>query len=802
MVRCCACRFVMNISHIHLNSFSCKKVWSLLEVAINQDRGKASGDSGLRLNMSKPRLFEAMLNMVTLRNATRLAGTALSYWPPHINGHVDWWWTPCVQEACQENTNTALQKEDIKALGSKFNRLKNRNDLRTTGFNLFGGKRSIHSTLRIGKGIQANNLYVNSRRSLSNKVLSKNLDERVAITEIKQQIEKCKNKDGRFGNLIQIIGSPSTLKVAYLMIKSNSGISTKGVSEETLDGISLKTIKKMSDDIFSGKLKITPVRRVLIPKPGKDELRPLGVNSPREKIVQKAIEIVLTTIFEDVFLDCSHGFRPGRSCHTALKYLQLNIGNASTYTWVIEGDIEGCFDNIPHRMIMKKLRKRIDCPSTLTLIKKILNAGYVLDSELKKYGIKAKVERPIVGIPQGTILSLLFCNIVLHELDKFIEDDLGSEYNKGKNRRVNLEYRRLRYKIKTETDLKIRRKLINKCLKVPSKDFSDENFKRLYYVRYADDWIILLAGSYTTDAKNVRAKVARKLQTLGLALNVEKTHITSLRIGRCRFLGADFKIRKNTDDHFKPIRVVKKGDTSVRQRISPRLILLAPIKDLLVKLKNRGFVKRSRKGEFFPIGKSNCIPLTHPQILNYYNSKIRGTLNYYSFVHNRIQLWSIVRFLHYSCALTLARKFKLKTLKKTFKKFGRDLKFTNDEKKTFRIYRPKNLKMLPENERFNFRESTDIDALLNQTWSNSLTRSQFDEPCAICGTIDNIEIHHVRSVKNVRVKTRTYAQWVGGFQRKSNPLCKRHHQLLHAGKLTRSEVKRLSEYKGKMNRNN
>jgi hypothetical protein len=379
---------------------------------------------------------------------------------------------------------------------------------------------------------------------------------------------------------------------------------------------------------------------------------------------------------------------------------------------------------------------------------------------------------------------------------------LGSEYNKGKDRRVNLEYRRLRYKIKTETDLKVRRKLINKCLKVPSKDFSDENFKRLYYVRYADDWIILLAGSYTTDAKNVRAKVARKLQTLGLALNVEKTHITSLRTGRCRFLGADFKIRKNTDDHFKPIRVVKKGDTSVRQRISPRLILLAPIKDLLVKLKNRGFVKRSRKGEFFPIGKSNCIPLTHPQILNYYNSKIRGILNYYSFVHNRIQLWSIVRFLHYSCALTLARKFKLKTLKKTFKKFGRDLKFTNDEKKIFCIYRPKNLKMLPENERFNFRESTDIDALLNQTWSNSLTRSQFDEPCAICGTIDNIEIHHIRSVKNVRVKTRTYVQWVEGFQRKSIPLCKGHHQLLHAGKLTRSEVKRLSEYKGKMNRNN
>jgi hypothetical protein len=106
--------------------------------------------------------------------------------------------------------------------------------------------------------------------------------------------------------------------------------------------------------------------------------------------------------------------------------------------------------------------------------------------------------------------------------------------------------------------------------------------------------------------------------------------------------------------------------------------------------------------------------------------------------------------------------------------------------------------MLPENERFRANENTNIDQLLSQTWSNSLTRSQFDEPCVICGTFDNIEIHHLRSVKNVRVKTRTYAQWVGGFSRKSIPLCKEHHILLHAGKLTRDDVKRLSAYKGKL----
>jgi len=101
--------------------------------------------------------------------------------------------------------------------------------------------------------------------------------------------------------------------------------------------MNLKTLQKISKDTLSGAIKFSPVRRVLIPKPGKSVLRPLGVSSPREKIVQKAIELVLTAIFEEIFLDCSHGSRPNRSCHSALKHLQLKIGNASTYSWVIEG---------------------------------------------------------------------------------------------------------------------------------------------------------------------------------------------------------------------------------------------------------------------------------------------------------------------------------------------------------------------------------------------------------------------------------------------------------------------------------
>jgi retron-type reverse transcriptase len=693
-----------------------------------------------------------MLNKIMIRNLIRLAGIALSYWSFHINGHVDWWLVSCVQDINQENTNAAFQKEGIKAQRSKINGLKNRNNLRTPGFNLFGGKRSICSTLDTGEGIQTDTLFVCYCRSFSTKILSINLDERVLITELKQQIEKCKNKDGRYGNLIQIIGSPFTLKVSYLMIKSNSRILAKGVDDEALNGINWKSIEKMSTDILCGNHKILPVRRVLISKPGKDELHSLGVRSPREKIVRKALEMVLMIIYEDVFLDCCHGFRLGRSCHTALKYLQLGISNPSSYMWVIEGDIKSCFENIPHKIILKGLRRKVDCPATLILVKKILNAGYVLSSELKKRGPKAKIYRSNVGIPLNIVLSPLFCNIVLHELDSFIEKNLGIEYYMGKKRKTNLKYCKFRYQIKYVNVLKKRRKLINKCLKMPFKDFHDVNFKRLYYVRYVDNWVILLAGSYD-DAIVVRSKIFDKLQRLGLMLNLKKTQITSLRNDKSRFLGVDFFIRKNPDNYYKSVRLMKKNNTIIWQKIVPRLIFHAPILKLLIILKEKGFVKRNSNGEFFPLGKTNCIPLTHPQILNYFNSKIREILNYYSCVDNRMRLWSIVRFLHYSCALTLARKFKLKTLKKTFNKFGRNLKFVNKEGKKYEIFRPKNLQMLPINKRFYIRENNNIDKLLNQTWSNSMTFSQFDESCAICDTIKNMEIHRIKSIRNVRVKT-------------------------------------------------
>lgn len=704
MVRRCACFSVMYPSQIRVNSFSIKKVTSLLEVAANKSCGKASSDGGLRLNMSKSIQPETILNMVTMRNLIRLAGTALSYWTPHIYVQVATWLKSCVQGFNQEITGTALQKEVYKAQGPKINRLKNRKNLRTTGFNLCDinhkEKRSVHSILCMKEGTQANELFVHSCRSFSTKIRLNNLNERVLATKLKQMVEKCKNKDGRYGNIIQIIGSLSTIKLAYLMIKSNPVISSKRIDDTTLNRISFKTLQKISRDTLSGEFKFSPVRRVFISKPGKTALlRPLGVSNSREKIVQKAIEMVLTAIFEEIFLDCSHGSRPGRSCHTALKHLQLKIGNILTYSWVVEGDIKECFDNIPHKMILKKVKRKVDCITTLNLIKRILNAGYILNDDLKKVGPKnAKVYKSNMGIPQGIVLTLLFNNIVLHDLDEFIINELKSVDTVGKKRKANLEYRKLRYQIKLEDNIKKRRVLINNCQKISFKDINNPEFKKLFYVRYVDDLVVLVAGSME-ESKIIRNKISDKLQSLGLTLNMENTHITSLRNGKCRFLEMDFFISKNTEKHHKPVRLVKKN-TTIRQRFAPRIILHAPIFDLLDKLKDNGFIKRNKRGEFFPIGKSNCIFLAHPQILNYFNNKIRLILNYYSCVHNRNELSSIVRFLNYSCALTLARKHKFKSLAKTFKIFGRDLAFVNENGKKYEILQPNNLRMLPMNERF------------------------------------------------------------------------------------------------------
>ena len=606
-----------------------------------------------------------MLNMVTIRNLIRPA--EISCWSFRINMYdqVVWWFIVYSVIISQESTNTALRKEDIRTQRPKFNRLKTRNNLRTTGFNLFEGKRSIHSTLSTRKGIQASVLLFCYRRSFSKKVLATNLNKRALITDIKQQIKKCKNKDGRYGNIIQIIGSSSTLILAYLIIKNNSKVSIKRVDNVVLfDEINYDFIRKLSSDILSGSLLLKPIIQVTTLKQ--------DVFGFYEKILQKAIEIVLVIIYETVFLDCSHGFRPGRSVYTALKDLQLNINSNTKYSWVIDSDVSTFVENLSHEIILKCLRQKVDCPATNSLIKKLLNAGYLLNTKLKSRNANVQLYNSCFNIFDNNVSNLLFGNIILHELDNFVEEKLNIVTNINSIQISNAENDCKH--IYHETCKKRQKILANKDLK---------KLKKIFYVRYNDNWVILFSGSFT-DAVHVRNMMLNELKKLGFIIN--KIQILSLLKDKCRFLGVDFFYHKKIQKDLNSIKRISKRNLTLNQRVISSIILHAPILELLILLKNKGFVKRNHNGNFFPQGKTNCIYLTHSQILKYYNKIIKNILLYYKCVHNRNQLQSIIRYLHYSCALTLARKFKLRTLRKTFKKFGKSLECANSNGEKNSLY--------------------------------------------------------------------------------------------------------------------
>lgn len=232
------------------------------------------------------------------------------------------------------------------------------------------------------------------------------------------------------------ISNIKNLITAYELIKSNPGNMTKGTDDVTLDGIDLKYFKKLQADLKAGKFDFTPARIVRIPKPGKTETRPLTMASPREKIVQKAILMIMERFYENKFLDSSHGFRPARGTHTAMKQLESNFQSG---VFIIEADFSKAFDTIQHKTLMDIIKEDVKCEKTQQLIRSSLKAGFIEFGELHN-NLSA-------GTPQGSILSPLLCNIYLHKLDEYIEE-LKKEYQRGSKRQKNLKYMSIQNKAK------------------------------------------------------------------------------------------------------------------------------------------------------------------------------------------------------------------------------------------------------------------------------------------------------------------------------------------------------------------
>src|SRR5713226_2049659 len=339
----------------------------------------------------------------------------------------------------------------------------------------------------------------------------------------------------RLNGLFRLLEDRVLWHEGYANIYANKGAITPGVDEVTLDGFSEERVASIITRLKNGTYRFQPTRRVYIPKKS-GKKRPLGISSGDDKLVQEVVRIILERIYEPIFKDTSHGFRPGHSPHTALTQMSEQW---SSIKWLVDMDIRDYFTTINHELVMRLLAKKIEDTRFLRLIRAMLDAGY-----LEEWTYHTTYS----GVPQGSIVSPVLANVYLHELDIFMKS-MKEQFDKGKRRKGNRAYirhsnkiHRLRKKgdrLKGKENTKGTLQTIQKDIKeiqhqrrrLPSSDPFDQGYKRLYYCRYADDYVISIIGS-KADAERVQQEVKRFIQeTLKLEIAEEKSHIRHSKQG-------------------------------------------------------------------------------------------------------------------------------------------------------------------------------------------------------------------------------------------------------------------------------
>src|SRR4249919_2194720 len=324
--------------------------------------------------------------------------------------------------------------------------------------------------------------------------------------------------------------------LAYGNIYSNQGAMTPGTGGETADGMSEEKIEEIAELMRQERYRFSPARRTYIPKKN-GKLRPLGIPSWSDKLVGEVVRLLLEAYYEPGFSDRSHGFRKGRGCHTALREIRETWSGT---TWFIEGDIRDCFGSLDQEILVGILAEKIHDQRFLRLIRNMLRAGYLEDWEYHE---------TLSGCPQGGVASPILSNICLHKLDEFVERELIPQYTRGAQRAANPAYRQvdaLLRRARRRGDRAQARRLAGRMRTLPSTDPMDPGYRRLRYVRYADDHLLGFTGS-KAEAEQIKARLAEFLrETLGLELNDSKTLISHARTQPARFLGYDIIVQHSS----------------------------------------------------------------------------------------------------------------------------------------------------------------------------------------------------------------------------------------------------------------
>jgi group II intron reverse transcriptase/maturase len=570
----------------------------------------------------------------------------------------------------------------------------------------------------------------------------------------------------KFNDLHSLLSKESLLIQAYGNIQRNKGSLTPGVNPETVDAMSLAKIKKISEEIKTGTFKFNKLRRKMVVKqkpykPGEPQkLRPLSVPTVKDRLIQEAIRIILESIYEPVFesINANMGFRPGKGCHHCIVKIKEKAPNCNI---AIEGDIEGAYDNVNHETLIEILRLQISDERFL----KLLDQGF-------KCGLleNFKPADTLTGVPQGGLASPILFNIYMHEFDKFVLNELENEIaqiNKQENRTQkprNQEYDRLEGKIRNVriklTKLKGNKKFAEynetekqKILETQKQlqDLTKQRFKtpslrpdkrliKIIYTRYADDFLILTNGK-PTHAEFMKEKLAQFLDSkLKLKLSPTKTKITNLKLEPAKFLGFSIKTYKK-----RRLTLSKYGEP--QKRAGWDMIIDADKNRVVDTLKMKQFINMKGK----PIAKNPWSVLNEEEIINRYNSIIRGIGNYYFPMLDRYTSMSYFCYLlKFSGLSTFAKKYKSKITNIT-KKYGDPLRVTITEKvknkknnntinreRTFTLLSYENLKKELHPTKYDWKTKKQIKSVNDNVFMpmntiNWRTRRNLTNECAICG---------------------------------------------------------------------
>lgn len=568
--------------------------------------------------------------------------------------------------------------------------------------------------------------------------------------------------------------------LAYQNIYASQGNMTKGTDGKTIDAMSLNRIDGIIASLKDESYQPQPSRRTYIPKKN-GKLRPLGIPSFDDKLVQECVRLLLEAVYEGSFAKTSHGFRPKHSCHTALSQVQVCFTGVK---WFVEGDIKGFFDNINHEVMIGILAEHIKDERFLRLIRKFLKAGYLEDWQY---------HNTYSGTPQGGIISPILANIYLNKLDRYMEE-LKKRFDKGAERAVypetyELEKKRgvLAKKLRNTTSEEEKQVLTEKIheidrkkLTIPYSDPFDTSFKRLQYVRYADDFLIGVIGS-KEDAIAIKEQVKAFIaDILKLELSDEKTLITHSE-KRARFLGYDIYVRRSA--------ATKKDKTGrLCRHLNGTVCLEMPTELMRKKLLEYGAmtIEKTVYGKDNWKAKARYYLKDNDdlEILDQYNSEIRGFRNYYRIANNAAHASSFGYIMQYSMFKTFATKYRT-TMRRMIgklrigKNFG--VRFTDKKGKTkTRLFYNVGFARKP------LQKNAVVDVIpktVMYSSKTSLMARLSAGQCELCGKTDcEIEIHHVRKLKDLKGKS-YWERFMIARNRKTLALCLDCHEKLHSGNL-------------------